>query len=146
MNGKEGFLLRILVIDGQGGGIGSRLIAALLPVLLDGCELIAVGTNALATNAMRKAGAKKCATGENPVLYNAPRAGCILGPIGIVLANGMLGEITPAMAAAVSGAEGVKVLIPSTKCSVYVAGTQEAPLEVYLQQAIARVRALLGGA
>ena len=136
--------MRILVIDGQGGGIGSRLIAALLPNLSDSCEVVAVGTNALATNAMRKAGAKKCATGENPVLYNAARADCILGPVGIVLANGLLGEITPAMAAAVSGADALKVLIPSTKCSVYIAGTQEAPLEVYLQQAIAKVHALLG--
>lgn len=131
--------MRILVLDGQGGGIGGRILSALLPALPQGCSVVAVGTNVLATNAMRKAGAQRCATGDNAVVYNAARADVILGPVGVVLANGLLGEISPAMAAAVSGSDAAKVLIPSTKCNVFVAGTQDAPLETYLRLAVEEV-------
>ena len=128
--------MRILVIDGQGGGIGSRLAALLRPRLPEGWELLCAGTNALATSAMLKAGAARGATGEHAIVYNAQRAHLILGPMGILLANGILGEVSPAMAAAVSGAECKKVLIPSSTCGVLVAGTEERRLEDYLSSAV----------
>ena len=127
--------MRILIIDGQGGGIGSRLVGLLRPRLPEGCELLCAGTNSLATSAMLKAGAPQGATGENAVLYQAPRASVILGPIGVILAHGILGEVSPAMAAAVSGSEAVKILIPSSTCGVHVAGTGGLKLDEYLRRA-----------
>lgn len=127
----------VLVLDGQGGGMGTQLIKMLAPALPGDCELLAVGTNVLATNAMLKAGAPHGATGENAVIYNAARADLILGPIGMILANGILGEVSPRMATAVSGAAAEKILIPSSHCGVQVAGTQDCRLEEYLQNAVA---------
>lgn len=127
--------MRILVIDGQGGGVGGRLVAALRAKELPGAEVICVGANVLATNAMLKAGAGAGATGENAVVYNAARADIILGPIGLLLANAMLGEITPAMAGAVSGSTARKILIPTSKCAVSVMGVENRPLAAYIEQA-----------
>lgn len=127
----------VLVLDGQGGGMGTQLIKMLAPALPGDCELLAVGTNVLATNAMLKAGAPHGATGKNAVIYNAARADLILGPIGMILANGILGEVSPRMATAVSGAAAEKILIPSSHCGVQVAGTQDCRLEEYLQNAVA---------
>ena len=107
----------------------------LKPRLPEDCRLLCVGTNVLATSAMLKAGAAQGATGENAVIHNAARADVILGPIGVILAGGILGEVSPAMAAAVSGSEAVKILIPSASCGVYVAGVEECRLEEYLQRA-----------
>lgn len=129
---------QILVLDGQGGGIGGRLVRLLSERIPEGCALMCVGTNALATSTMLKAGAKQGATGENAVIYNAGRADLILGPIGMILANGILGEVSPAMAAAVSGAEAVKILIPSASCGVRIAGTGELRLEELLLDAVDR--------
>ena len=128
---------RLLVLDGQGGGMGAQLIKMLAPQLPADCELLAVGTNVLATSAMLKAGASRGATGENAVIYNAARADVILGPIGVLLANGILGEVSPKMSVAVSGSDAVKILIPSSGCGVYVAGTQDCRLDEYLQNAAA---------
>lgn len=128
--------MRILVIDGQGGGIGSRLVGLLKPCLSGDCELICAGTNSLATSAMLKAGAVRGATGENAIAYNAQRADLILGPIGMILANGIMGEVSPATASAVSGAECVKILIPSPNCGTLIAGTEECRLEDYLRRAV----------
>ncbi|MCI9331605.1 MAG: DUF3842 family protein [Oscillibacter sp.] len=125
----------VLILDGQGGGVGSRLTRLLKPRLPEDCRLLCVGTNVLATSAMLKAGAAQGATGENAVIHNAARADVILGPIGVILAGGILGEVSPAMAAAVSGSEAVKILIPSASCGVYVAGVEECRLEEYLQRA-----------
>ena len=94
----------VLVIDGQGGGIGSQLVKLLRPRLPADCELCCVGTNVLATNAMLKAGASRGATGENAIRYNASLADLIAGPIGVILANGIMGEVSPEMASAISGA------------------------------------------
>ena len=126
----------VLVLDGQGGGMGAQLVKLLAGRLPEDCRLLAVGTNVMATSAMLKAGAPQGATGENAVLYQAPRASVILGPIGVILAHGILGEVSPAMAAAVSGAECKKVLIPSSTCGVLVAGTEERRLEDYLNSAV----------
>lgn len=134
----------ILVLDAQGGGIGTQLIKMLAPALPADCDLLAVGTNVLATNAMLKAGAPHGATGENAVVYNAARADLILGPIGMILANGILGEVSPQMAAAVSGAAAEKILIPSSTCGVRVAGVRDCRLEEYLQSAVALALQALG--
>ena len=121
--------MRILLIDGQGGGIGSRLATLLRPRLPEDCELLCAGTNVLATNAMLKAGCTRGATGENAILYNAGRADLILGPIGVILANGIMGEVSPAAA-------GVKILIPSATCGTRIAGVEECRLEDYLKRAV----------
>ena len=134
---------RAVILDGQGGGIGAQLARMLAKELPQGWELLAVGTNVSATAAMLKAGASQGATGENAVIYNAARADLILGPIGLILANGILGEVSPAMAAAVSGSAAAKVLIPTSTCGVYVAGTEELRLEDYLRQAADRALALM---
>lgn len=128
----------VLVLDGQGGGMGAQLVKLLAGRLPRDCRLLAVGTNVLATSAMLKAGAPQGATGESAVLYQAPRADLILGPIGVILAHGILGEVSPAMAAAVSGSDGVKILIPSSTCGVHVAGTEGLRLDEYLRRAADR--------
>ena len=131
----------ILIIDGQGGGMGRTLITQLRAA---GCarEILAVGANAAATAAMRKAGANAGATGENAVLVNAPRAAVIAGPLGIVLADSLLGECTAAMAAAVARSPAHKVLVPVSRCSVSVAGVEEKPLADYIADAVQRILAL----
>lgn len=126
----------ITVIDGQGGGLGSALISRLRDRLGGEHQLIAVGCNALATSAMLKAGAQRGATGENAVCYNAARSDLILGPIGLLSANALLGEVSPAMANAVSSAPGRKILIPSSSCGILVAGATGLKLEDALQSAV----------
>lgn len=126
----------ITVIDGQGGGLGAALIARLKDRLGGEHQLIAVGCNALATSAMLKAGAQRGATGENAVCYNAACSDLILGPIGLLSANALLGEVSPAMANAVSSAPGRKILIPSSSCGILVAGATGLKLEDALQSAV----------
>ena len=128
--------MRILVIDGQGGRIGRALVEELRRRGFDGC-ITAVGTNSIATAAMLKAGADEGATGENPVIVGARRADVILGPMGIIAANSLLGEITPAMALAVSESEAYKVLVPVNRCRIRVAGLQEMSLGDYVAAAAA---------
>ena len=132
----------ILIIDGQGGGMGRALITQLRAA---GCtrEILAVGANAAATAAMRKAGATAGATGENAVLVNAPRAAVITGPLGIVLADSLLGECTAAMAAAVARSPAHKVLVPVSRCGVAVAGVEEMPLADYITAAVRHILALI---
>ena len=108
----------ILVVDGQGGGIGRAVIERLKSEIGPEHEIMAVGINAMATMGMMKGGAKNIATGENAVIFNAQRADIIVGSIGIVAANSMFGELTPAMANAVSESRAVKVLIPLNKCGL----------------------------
>lgn len=126
----------IVVIDGQGGGLGAALVSRLKARLGDSVQLWAVGTNALATAAMRKAGADKAATGENAVCYNAGRADLILGPIGLISANSLMGEISPAIAAAVAAAPARRILVPVSSCGVLVAGAVGQKLEDLLQSAV----------
>ncbi len=127
---------RLVVMDGQGGGVGRALIERLRAGGYEGF-LLAVGTNAAATAAMVKAGASAGATGEYAVVYNAARANVILGPIGILMANGIMGEVSPKMSVAISGSEAAKVLIPASGCGIFVAGTQDCRLDEYLQNAVA---------
>ncbi|MDO4740983.1 MAG: DUF3842 family protein [Eubacteriales bacterium] len=133
----------LLIIDGQGGGIGRALVEQIKKLRPD-CEITAVGANAIATTAMLRAGADRGATGENAVRFCAAKADVIAGPIGLLMANSMLGEITPAMAAAVGESPAQKVLVPSAKCGVHIAGLQSVPaLNVLIESAAARVVSLL---
>jgi len=131
--------MKIAVIDGQGGGVGRSLISELSQRLSGKAQIIALGTNAIATSAMMKAGASEGATGENAIVYNAPLADVIAGPIGIIVANAMLGELSPAMAAAVSGSRAKKVLIPMEQCGVYVAGGRPAGMQSLVQDAVEHI-------
>lgn len=136
--------MRVLVIDGQGGGLGRQLVAAILARCPE-AELTAVGTNSLAASAMLKAGAGRAATGENAVVVNARRADIIVGPLGIVIADALLGEITPAMAQAVCQADAKRVLIPVNHCDNYVVGVPEGPVSALVQAAAEKVEALCKG-
>lgn len=130
--------LKILVIDGQGGKVGKSIVEQ-LKVALPNQSIIAIGTNSIATATMLKAGADMGATGENPVIHNCKDADIIVGPIGIILANSLLGEVTPQMAAAVSGSKAYKFLIPSNKCNSHVVSTQNLNLTEYVQLVVEKV-------
>lgn len=130
----------IMIIDGQGGGLGKALVERLKTVVDANDELIAVGTNAMATMGMMKGGAKNIATGENAVIYNANRADIIVGGIGIVSSNAMLGELSPSMAAAIGGSNAVKVLIPLNRCGLRVAGVNIDSLPAMLDDAVRIVK------
>ena len=118
--------MNILVLDGMGGGIGKAIVERLRREDQKH-SILAIGTNAIATSAMLKAGADQSATGENAVFYNCGKADVIIGSIGIVLANSMLGEITPRIAEAVSTSDAVKILIPTSKCNAVITGLKELP-------------------
>ena len=133
--------MKVVVIDGQSGRMGQLLIerarAASLP-----CEIMAVGTNAIATAAMLKAGASAGATGENPVLVACRTADVIVGPIGILSAESLMGEITPAMAVAVGQSAAKKLLLPVNQCSNIVVGTQSLTLSKLMEEAVDLLRSL----
>ncbi|HHT64566.1 MAG TPA: DUF3842 family protein [Clostridiales bacterium] len=131
--------MKLLVIDGQGGKMGKAIVEQ-LKAAFPSQSIIAVGTNSIATSTMLKAGADMGATGENPVIYNSKKADIIIGPIGIIAANSLLGEVTPRMADAVSCSQAVKILIPSSKCNSYVVSTQELSLAEYVSLAVEKVR------
>lgn len=135
---------RVLVIDGQGGGLGRQLVSALAAACPE-AELIAVGTNSLAANAMLKAGASRAATGENAVVVNCRHADVIVGPIGIVIADALLGEITPAMAAAVCQSGAKRVLVPINHCENYVVGVPDQPVSQLVAAAAQKVKELCSG-
>ena len=132
---------KVLVIDGQGGGLGRQLVSALAAACPE-AELTAVGTNSQAANAMLKAGASRAATGENAVVVNCRRADIIVGPIGIVIADALLGEITPAMAAAVCQSGARRVLVPINHCENYVVGVPDQPVSQLVAAAAQKVKEL----
>ena len=116
--------MNIVVIDGQGGRLGKSLVENVIARFPD-ARLTAVGTNTIATAAMIKAGAKRAATGENAVIVACRDADVITGPVGIVIADSLYGEITPAMACAVAQSRATRVLLPMSKCENIVAGVRE---------------------
>ena len=133
--------MKIIVIDGQGGSMG-RIVVEQLKRRLPQQELIAIGTNSIATEAILRAGADRGASGENPVIVNVADADLIIGPIGLLAANALLGEVTPAMATAVGSARAWKVLIPAGRCRIRVAGVADLALGEFVQQAVDTVCAL----
>lgn len=133
--------MKVLVIDGQSGRMGQVLIERIRAAALP-CELIAVGTNAIATSAMLKAGADAGATGENPVVVNCRDAEVIAGPIGILAADSLLGEVTPAMALAVGQSPAQKLLLPVNHCKNVVVGTQSMTLSRLMDEAVDLLRAM----
>ena len=130
--------MKLVIIDGQSGRMGAllaeRIKAAKLP-----CEVLAVGTNAIATAAMMKAGADQGATGENPVLVACRTADVIAGPIGILSADALLGEITPKMAVAIGQSPAKKVLIPVNRCQHFVVGCRDVSMGEYVKLAVEEV-------
>jgi hypothetical protein len=134
--------MRIIVIDGQGGGIGRSLVELLVKYFPD-AEIGATGTNSIATETMLKGGPSFAATGENAILFNAAEADVIIGPAGIIMANALHGEISPAIAMAVSSSKAKVVLIPMNHCRAYIAGVEEKKVAEYLQDAIDIIRRIM---
>ncbi len=127
--------MKVLIIDGQGGGLGRQLVAAVKERFPE-IEVLAVGANSTATGAMLRAGADQAATGENAVLVASRRADVIMGPIGIVIADAMLGEITPVMAAAAGQSEAKRILLPVGQCDNIIAGVRDMPMAKMVQGAV----------
>ena len=136
--------MEILVIDGQGGGLGRQLVAAVKKAVPQ-AVVTAIGTNSAATSAMMKAGADRAATGENAVVVNCRSADIIVGPIGIVIADALLGEITPAMATAVCQSSATRVLIPVNHCENYIVGVPDQPIGSLVAAAVQKVKSLCAG-
>lgn len=123
--------MKIVVIDGQGGKMG-RTVIEQLKASYPELEIYAIGTNSIATSAMLKAGASYGATGENPAIVNSQDADIIIGPVGIVMANSLLGEITPAIAAAIASCRAYKILIPVNRCNHLIVGCRNCSLTEYI--------------
>lgn len=133
--------LRLLVVDGQGGGIGRQLVEAVRSAGLN-CEITAVGANATATSAMLKAGADQAATGENAVAVCAKTADVILGPVGIAIADSLLGEITPRMALAIGQSPAKKLLLPVNHCGNIIVGVSDLSLRTLTNETLTLLRDL----
>ncbi len=131
--------MNILVIDSQGGGMGRQLVSAVKERL---AHVTAVGTNSTATAAMLRAGADVAATGENAVIVGCRRADVIVGPIGIVIADSLYGEVTPAMAVAVGQSRARRILIPVNHCENIVAGVAEQSLGSLIESALTHMKGL----
>ncbi|MHB8063663.1 MAG: DUF3842 family protein [Ruminiclostridium sp.] len=137
--------MKIAVVDGQGGGIGKLIVEKLHNAFYNEIAVLALGTNALATSLMLKAGANEGASGENAISFNASKVDIIIGSIGIVCANSMLGELTPVMARAISESTAIKILIPLNRCNILIAGIKDKPLPHYIDDAINMVGDILRG-
>lgn len=135
--------MKVLVIDAQGGGIGRQVVAAIrenIPAL----SVTAVGTNTAATSAMLKAGADHGATGENAVIVGARKADIIIGPIGIIVADSMFGEVTPNMAKAVGQSNARRILIPVNQCDNIVVGVKELGIRELVGEVISELQKITG--
>ncbi len=131
--------MNIMVIDGQGGRMGKSIVEQMKKNFPED-EVIAIGTNSIATAAMLKAGADAGATGENPAIVGSRTADLIIGPMGIVIADSLMGEITPRMAVAIGQSGAKKLLLPVNRCQHYVVGCRDLPLGEYVRMAVEEVR------
>lgn len=136
--------MKITIIDGQGGKMGKAVIEQLKKAH-PGLTLYAIGTNSIATTAMLKAGADYGATGENPAIVNSQDSDVIIGPIGIVFANSLLGEITPAIATAIGASKAYKILIPVNRCNHFIVGCEDSSLTEYIRLVCKKIDELLEG-
>lgn len=136
--------MNILVIDAQGGGIGRQVVSAIRKTFPQQ-HIVAVGTNSAATSAMLKAGADDAATGENAVVVCCRTADVIIGPVGIVIADALLGEITPRMAQAVAQADAKRILIPINHCDNIVVGVSDLNIRHLLEEVLAELEKIAAG-
>lgn len=130
--------MKIVVIDGQGGKMGCAVISE-IKKMIPGQEVYGIGTNSIATAAMLKSGAEYGATGEHPVVVACRDADVIIGPLGIVIADSLFGEVTPAMANAIGSSRAYKLFIPVNRCNHWVAGIQNLPLGEYIRQVVEKL-------
>lgn len=135
----------IVVIDGMGGGIGTQLVAQLSGQIPAGAEIVCVGANAWATQSMLKAGASRGATGENAVRVTVQSADIVTGPIGIIIPNALMGEITPNMAEAIASSAARKVLVPVSQGHFEIVGMENRPLITNIREAAARILEIVSG-
>ncbi|GBE03521.1 MAG TPA: DUF3842 family protein [Nitrospirae bacterium] len=136
-------MIKIAVIDGQGGGIGSLVVKRLREEFGESIEITALGTNAVATTAMMTSGADKGASGENAIAWNASVVDIITGPVSIMLPNAMLGEVTPSIAEALSSSHAKKILLPLNQEQVEIVGISKEPLPHLVEELIQNIRELI---
>ena len=134
--------MKVIVIDGQGGRLGQLIIENIKSNNIQ-CEITAIGTNSIATSAMIKAGATEAATGENPVVVACRTADIIIGPIGIVSADSLLGEVTATMATAIGRSEAIKLLVPVNKCNNKVVGVKQMSFNELVNETISELKSIL---
>ena len=134
--------MNIAVVDGQGGGIGKAIVEKVKKAFPQH-NVLALGTNAVATGQMLRAGADEGATGENAILHNMQHADVVMGVIGILNANAMMGELTPAMATAIGGSHADKILLPVNRCHIHVVSVEELPLSAHIDNALEVLQACL---
>jgi hypothetical protein len=137
-------VVKIAVVDGQGGGIGSLVVKRLRDEFGDAVEILALGTNAAATSAMMKSRANKGATGESAIIWNVNRVGLIIGPLSIVLPNAMLGELTPKIAEAIVASDVKRILLPLNQEGIDMIGVAREPLPHMIEKVIEKVRQEVG--
>ena len=130
----------LMVMDGQGGGIGRAIISRLRDAIGQEVEILALGTNSVATSQMMRAGANRGATGENAIVRTAPEVDIIIGPLGIIIANAMMGEVTPEISRAIGSSKALKVLIPLTQERVEIMGLSGEPLPHLIDQVVDRIK------
>lgn len=135
-------IMKVVVIDGQGGRLGQNIVEEIIRQNIS-CELVAIGTNSIATASMRKGGAVNCATGENPVIVACRDADVIIGPIGILAADSLLGEVTPKMALAVGQSNALKLLLPVSHCKNQIVGVKNVPISDLVKDALSRLLELV---
>jgi hypothetical protein len=136
--------MRIAVIDGQGGGIGKLIVEKLKLAFSEDVDILVLGTNVLATSLMLKAGGNEGASGENAIIVNASKVDIIVGSIGIIVANSMLGELTPLMAKAIAESTAKKILIPLNRCNIDIVGANNQPLPHLVDEAIELIKKYRG--
>lgn len=130
--------MKITVVDGQGGKLGKQIVERLCIVFTE-AEIVAIGTNSLATSTMLKGGANAAATGENALVVACRNSDVIVGPVGIVIADALMGEITPRMAAAVGASDAFRILLPVSKCNNYIACASNSTVSEMIDDAVNKI-------